>query len=65
MDIWGLCTPCNRWFYCEGADYSETPTPSCPACDAEPAVFVNHAGDAPGRLRSWADRLSGRHVPVG
>lgn len=43
-DIWGLCVPCRRWFYCEGWFDPAVDHPLCPVCRSEPRKIVNRSG---------------------
>jgi hypothetical protein len=43
MEIWGLCGPCERWFYCEGWFDKSLPAPTCPVCGEEPSAIENRA----------------------
>lgn len=46
MEIWGKCGDCDRWFYCE--DWGgHPPIPTCPACGAEAAAYVNRESGEP------------------
>lgn len=47
MQIWGLCTDCDRWFYCAGWLDRSQPAPICPACGAEPRAIENRASVSP------------------
>ena len=35
-DVWGYCSACMRWFYCEHWFDKSAAQPLCPVCDREP-----------------------------
>lgn len=43
VEMWGRCSTCDRWFYCEGWFDKDVPAPTCPVCGAEPSAIENRA----------------------
>lgn len=57
-EIWGWCSTCTRWYFCEGWFDRQARQPRCPVCFTEPTAIENRCatgtqGDPPA---SYAER---------
>jgi hypothetical protein len=43
VEIWGWCSDCARWFYCDGWFDRTRDEPTCPVCAGQATKIVNRA----------------------